>query len=339
MPEVSVIVPVYNVEKYLHRCIDSILAQTYSDFELIIVDDGSSDNCPSICDEYASSDSRVRVIHKVNEGVSKARNDGINVARGTYVTFIDSDDYISAHYLEVLYTAIEINDADISVTRRSKKAIFEYEELDYTILTKRSAIEYFLSENSDAVRTPWGKLVRREICEKYLFPVDRSYSEDRAVVYRWYYSANRVVDTKSRLYYYNDENPQSVSQNTNYSPKRFGSLETIDELMKFLKEENFPTLHQRLVLENLQACYSHYKNAVQSNCDKKVVAYLRKKNRQAIITAFRYHVWDWMLVECGLIVYPILTKIMIIAYKIVSSVRKHGLRKTLLKILKKNNTI
>lgn len=99
MPQISVIVPVYNVEKYLHRCVDSILAQTFTDFELILVDDGSPDNCGAICDEYAAKDSRIRVIHKENGGVSSARNAGIDAAGGEYSTFIDSDDYVTADYL------------------------------------------------------------------------------------------------------------------------------------------------------------------------------------------------------------------------------------------------
>ena len=94
MPGISVIVPVYKVEKYLHECVDSILAQTFRDFELILVDDGSPDNCGAICDEYAAKDSRIRVIHQENQGLSGARNSGIDVARGEYITFVDADDSI-----------------------------------------------------------------------------------------------------------------------------------------------------------------------------------------------------------------------------------------------------
>lgn len=99
MPTISVIVPVYKAEKYIHRCVDSILAQTFTDFELILVDDGSPDNCPVICDEYAAKDCRVRVIHQENGGVSRARNMGLRCANGEYITFVDSDDYIDAAFL------------------------------------------------------------------------------------------------------------------------------------------------------------------------------------------------------------------------------------------------
>lgn len=115
MPIISVIVPVYNVEKYLPRCIDSILAQTFTDFELILVDDGSPDNCGAICDEYAAKDKRVRVIHKSNGGVSSARNAGLDAASGEYVTFVDSDDYIAEDRLKQMHSSIFESKADIAV--------------------------------------------------------------------------------------------------------------------------------------------------------------------------------------------------------------------------------
>ena len=105
MPEVSIIVPVYKVEPYLHRCVDSILAQTFSDFELILVDDGSPDNCPAICDEYAEKDDRIHVIHQENGGLSAARNAGMAAARGKYYLFCDSDDYVSPYWCEAMYSA------------------------------------------------------------------------------------------------------------------------------------------------------------------------------------------------------------------------------------------
>ena len=124
MPVISVIVPVYNVEKYLHRCVDSILAQTFTDFELILVDDGSPDNCGKICDEYAEKDSRIHVIHKVNGGLSDARNAGIDWAfansNSEWVTFIDSDDWVDKYYLEYLYNSI--------LTHKTKLAVCNYEK-------------------------------------------------------------------------------------------------------------------------------------------------------------------------------------------------------------------
>lgn len=111
-PKISCIVPVYNVEKYLRRCVDSILNQTFTDFELILVDDGSPDNSPAICYEYAVKDSRIKVIHKVNGGVSSARNVGLDVAKGEWICFVDSDDLIEADYMQKMYEAAINNNSD-----------------------------------------------------------------------------------------------------------------------------------------------------------------------------------------------------------------------------------
>ena len=110
---ISVIVPIYNVEKYLERCVESIINQTYKNLEIILVDDGSPDNCPQMCDDYAKKDSRIKVVHKKNGGLSDARNAGMKVATGEYVSFIDSDDYISLDFYETLLETIVDNDSDI----------------------------------------------------------------------------------------------------------------------------------------------------------------------------------------------------------------------------------
>ena len=120
---VSVIIPIYKVEKYLRKCIDSVLNQTYQDFEIILVDDCSPDNCPKICDEYAKTDGRIKVIHKENGGVSSARNAGIKIANGEYLSFIDSDDSVEENFLQILVEGLENNGADLCTTKHKK--VFE----------------------------------------------------------------------------------------------------------------------------------------------------------------------------------------------------------------------
>ena len=115
-PLISIIVPVYKVEKYLKRCVDSILTQTYQNMEVILVDDGSPDNCGAICDRYKETDNRVVVIHKKNGGLSDARNAAIPLAKGEYISFIDSDDWVSSYYVEHLYEAVAKCDADIGIS-------------------------------------------------------------------------------------------------------------------------------------------------------------------------------------------------------------------------------
>ena len=119
-PLLSIIVPVYNVENYLQKCIDSILAQTLTDFELILVDDGSPDGCPALCDAAAAKDARVRVIHQKNGGLSAARNAGLDVARGAWIGFVDSDDYIAPEMYEKLYRAVQSTGADLALCDYAK---------------------------------------------------------------------------------------------------------------------------------------------------------------------------------------------------------------------------
>ena len=111
---ISIIIPIYNVEKYLHCCINSVIRQTYKNLEIILIDDGSPDNCGKICDEYAKKDNRIKVIHKENGGLSSARNAGLDIAKGEYISFVDSDDYVAENFIEKLYKLCKENDADIA---------------------------------------------------------------------------------------------------------------------------------------------------------------------------------------------------------------------------------
>lgn len=126
---ISVIVPVFNTEKYLHKCLNSIVSQTYKDLEIIVVDDGSFDNSPRICDEFAQKDNRIKVVHKNNEGVSVARNTAIDMASGEYLFFVDSDDYMAHNMIEVLYKDLNKNNADISMCDFRTEG--EFEDFDY----------------------------------------------------------------------------------------------------------------------------------------------------------------------------------------------------------------
>ena len=113
---ISIIIPIYNVEKYLEKCLDSILNQTYKNLEIILIDDGSTDNSPNICNSYCEKDKRIKIIHKNNEGVSSARNKGIELSKGKYIVFIDSDDYVSNEHIEVLYDCIISNNVDLVIS-------------------------------------------------------------------------------------------------------------------------------------------------------------------------------------------------------------------------------
>ena len=181
MPEISVIVPVYRAEAYLHDCVDSILAQTFSDFELILVDDGSPDNCGAICDDYAARDSRVRVIHQENQGQAAARNRALAVAKGDWVCFVDSDDDVHPQMLECLGQAADESGAAMSMCR-----MLEASEIpgDFSAPVEVSWERLSMEEEPltalfDAGKYPgWvacAKLVRRELVQSYLFCPGRVY--------------------------------------------------------------------------------------------------------------------------------------------------------------------
>lgn len=204
MPKISIIVPIYNVEKYLPRCIDSILAQTFTDFELILVDDGSPDNCPQICDEYAKKDNRIKVIHKENGGISSARNIGLDISKGDYISFVDSDDIIYFKYFEFLAQNVQDQDVDIVYCEYKKfTECYNFEEIcDYDIETET------LSENNIFLNPPfsfyvvWNKLIRHELIYDLRFDTNIKNAEDSLFAFELLKRSRKVVYVKAPLYGY-----------------------------------------------------------------------------------------------------------------------------------------
>ena len=207
----SIIVPVYNTERYLKKCIDSILIQKFSDFELILVDDGSEDGCGDMCDQYVEYDSRVRVIHKKNMGVSAARNDGLDKASGDYILFVDSDDWIENNCLEVLNDVITEN---IDVVVFGLKQIFE-NKIDIVLpessVESNEIKEKFISDEYKA----WtcNKCYRRSLFLNVRFKVG-VYYEDIYTLPRMIYNAKSIVIIKKALYCYNRMNASSITNDT-----------------------------------------------------------------------------------------------------------------------------
>ena len=186
MPRLSVIVPVYKVEKYIHKCIDSILNQTFTDFELILVDDGSPDNCGKICDEYAKRDARIRVIHKENGGLSDARNFGIDAAKGEIIGFVDSDDIIDANMYGDMIRYMDEHDldvvcADTYVVRNDKKKFNPRYKKDM-IFEGQNAVKEILDGTLD--NAAWNKIYKRKVIGNVRYPKGRIY-EDVATTYNF----------------------------------------------------------------------------------------------------------------------------------------------------------
>ena len=205
-PLVSIIVPIYKVEPYLRRCLDSIVKQTYTNLEIILVDDGSPDACPQICDEYAARDKRIVVIHKDNGGLSDARNAGLDICKGEYISFIDSDDWINDKFIQNLYSSIKKNDADIAVAScKYKSDSPQYTEKIFS--TPSGEIDYedilieIFSKQSPSFVAAWGKIFKNRLISQFRFPKDVIH-EDEYLNYKWFYNAKKIVHEPSSVYFY-----------------------------------------------------------------------------------------------------------------------------------------
>ena len=241
---ISIIIPVYKVEKYLEKCIESVLKQTYTNLQIILVDDGSPDNCGKICDEYAKKDSRIEVIHKVNGGLSDARNVGISKAKGRYIGFVDSDDYIKEDMYEILLNLIKKYDADVSICnlydvidgneciRNKENGIREYSRLD--ILK-----EVLLDKNIQSYA--WNKLYKKELFDEIKYPIGKKY-EDIGTTFYVFEKCNKIVVTSEPEYYYlkrsdslvNNVTESTVLDYTEIIIQRYlYTRENIEELKKY----------------------------------------------------------------------------------------------------------
>ena len=206
MDLISVIVPVYKVEKYLDKCVQSIVNQTYKNLEIILVDDGSPDNCGAMCDIWVAKDNRIKVIHKANGGLSDARNAGMAVATGDWIAFVDSDDWIDAQMYQCLYEAMKTTDSDIAAcgARRiwtNGKPAQELRSMNgYCVLEKEDAMEALITSNG-VVQTVWNKLYRRNVAESVLFPAGLIH-EDEFWTWQVFAQAKRIVTLKESYYNY-----------------------------------------------------------------------------------------------------------------------------------------
>ena len=202
-PKISVIVPVYKVEPYLRKCLDSIVNQTYRNLEIILVDDGSPDNCGAICDEYAAKDQRVRVIHKANGGLSSARNAALEIATGAYIGFVDSDDWIEVKMFEVLLSGLQTAGADISVCGHYEEYKSHRKEFTWPkqlVLDKERALEKLL-QNDQMKNLVWDKLFCRNLFDNIRFPEGKTF-EDMAIMHWLFLQAEKVVCLPNALYHY-----------------------------------------------------------------------------------------------------------------------------------------
>lgn len=237
---ISIIVPVYNVEKYVKRCVESILAQTYKEFELILVDDGSTDQSGELCDTFKTCDNRICVIHQENRGLSAARNRGLKEAGGEYITYIDSDDYVDASYLETLYQNAVTYQADVSVCdfclvwENNKTKSKSNGRCGVKQYTGREAAREIVANNKRSMITAWGKLYHHTLRELLIYPEGKLH-EDEFVTYKVLYQAKEVVECDMPLYYYLQR--EKSIMNDGYNKRRLDKIVALKEVSGYFEEK------------------------------------------------------------------------------------------------------
>lgn len=261
---VTIIVPIYKAEQYLDECINSLVRQTYQNVEIILVDDGSPDRCPELCDRWAQFDQRVRVIHKVNGGVSRARNSGLEVAKGTLISFVDSDDFLPENAISSLVEQQQKHDADLACG--SFRALKTGGRVFDKVYEDRYILDQDFKDNVsllvDKLHTsPWGKLFKMQIIREnsLIFPEDMPSGEDTTFCYRYLACTRSICFTKERVYYYRMTSPAAAT-------KKY--YENMNELIGYQFEAQKQFLmfaenpHGQLVKEqehvHFERCLAHY---------------------------------------------------------------------------------
>ena len=231
---ISIIVPVFNVEKYLERCVNSLINQTYKNIEIILVEDGSPDLCPQMCDEYAKKDERIKVLHKKNGGLSDARNAGLDVATGEYIAFVDSDDWVETDFIETLYKNAKSENADISIIGCTlvwddgrKKPVSK--DKGYYVFDKEKAIREMLAQRKFGCMV-CQKMYRKQIFDTVRFPVGKLY-EDVAVSMTTFLKAKKVVVSGNHGYNYYQRNDSIV--NSKFDERKLYFLECCQNIIKY----------------------------------------------------------------------------------------------------------
>ena len=265
---ISIIIPIYNVEKYLEKCLDSILNQTYKNLEIILIDDGSTDNSPNICNSYCEKDKRIKIIHKNNEGVSSARNKGIELSTGKYIVFIDSDDYVSNEHIEVLYDCIISNNVDLVISNlidiSEDGIILNNEEKESFLMNKDQCLKELLSEDN-FYHLCCGNIYRKDLLEKIRFNCKYRIAEDLDFLYRYIKQISSAYFLSKNTYYYLKR--EGSATNSIYSEKWNDELKIcnfiISEMVEL--ENNFHKYAKRKYIRlNINQAYRFKLNKNQT---------------------------------------------------------------------------
>jgi len=283
-PLISIIIPIYKVEPYLRKCLDSVLAQTYTNLEIILVDDGSPDNCGKICDEYAEKDKRIIVIHKENGGLSDARNVGLDIMKGEYVAFVDSDDWVSPKYAEYLYDLAITYAADISSCNylplreggcviKSRDSLIEDKFYDKENFKEMFSVMLY-EENTTIYDSAWTKLYKKTLFTDIQFPKDKLY-EDVRTVPQLLQKAGKIIFGKEKHYFYQIRQNSAMTQN--FSEKSYDFINAIKEMCQFIGN-NYDSLDKACTRRYTSAMIRVLRQMIElDGFDKKEANSLRKK--------------------------------------------------------------
>ena len=255
-PLVSIIVPVYNVQNYLNRCLDSIAAQTYENFECILIDDGSTDKSRNICDQIVIKDARFKCIHQENNGLSVARNNGMEIARGKYISFIDSDDYVLPDYLYYLVHAIMQSNSEISKCDYFKGEIVPYDEKEDQVMDASIFNREILLDNVGSQL--WQYLFKKELWNSISSPQGR-YAQDMMILHKVIHKAKKIAIVNKKLYFYFIDRNDSTSNNPYKKAKgAFDRSIAFKERFTFARKNGYDECCMSLLSQTL----NYYNNAL-----------------------------------------------------------------------------
>ena len=278
-PILSIIVPIYNVEKYLKKCIESILSQTFKEYELILVNDGSPDSCLSICKEYEKKDDRIIVVDKENGGLSSARNAGINIAKGKYLGFVDSDDWIEKSMYESLITIAEKYDADIvhceyveSIDENKK--ILQDKNIIEKCFNRDEALDNLYNELTVSTAIAWNKIYKRKLFDEIRYPNGKIH-EDEFTTYKLIYKSNKIVYTNKKLYYYRNT-PNSI-MNSSFNLKKLDYFEALEERIGFFNKVNNNKMKAKTIIHYYFRLIESYYSDKDINDKEKMEAIICEK--------------------------------------------------------------
>lgn len=307
-PLISIIIPVYNVKQFLPECVQSVVMQSYSFYELILVDDGSPDGCGEMCDQYALQDDRIHVIHKQNGGLSDARNAGINAAKGEYITFVDSDDFLHQDYLKQMIDIAESTHADIVqcafTSDKASLGAYSFSQEKVFSFNSEEALHDLLRMKTVQVNA-WAKLYKTDLFHGIRYPYGRI-NEDNLTTYKLILAAHSsVVCSNQNLYFYRI-NPDGIMHST-FSAKRYEILSFADEITDYLGDDvqkyksDIEYSEMRLAIRLYNECIRSGNHMKYINYQQKIREFLSNYQAKQSICGNKYYImlkllkWNWRI--------------------------------------------